>query len=114
VAKHPDVVGLPRKIGNGSTEEPLRSGDTLDVFFRHGQDHIAIEVKSSLSSDSDIVRGMFQCVKYRHVLEAQQAVSGLPQSARAILVLEAKLPQGLHSLKNVLGVELFDEVVPTR
>ncbi|MEI9978283.1 MAG: hypothetical protein WDN23_04660 [Edaphobacter sp.] len=114
VAKHPEVVGLPRNIGIGATEEPLKSGDTLDVFFRHGQDHIAVEVKSSLSSDTDIVRGMFQCIKYRHVLEAQQAATGLAQSARSILVLEAKLPPELHSLKNILGVELFDQVVPTR
>jgi hypothetical protein len=110
VAKHPESVGLPASIAPGDTEEPLPSGDVLDVFFRQGQDSIAVEVKSSLSSESDIVRGMFQCVKYRAVLEAQQAADGLPQSARAILVLQAKLPSKFQALKNILGVELVDEV----
>jgi hypothetical protein len=84
----------------------------LDVFFRSGQDHIAVEVKSTLSSDADIVRGMFQCVKYRSVLEAQQATEELPQSARAILVLESKLPKSLTAIKNILGIELVDQVTP--
>lgn len=56
------------------------------------------------------MRGLFQCVKYRAVLEAQQASEGLAQSARAILALEAKLPSKLHALKNVLGVELADGI----
>jgi len=35
------------------------------------------------------------------VLEAQQAAEGLPQSARAILALEAKLPSKFQALKNI-------------
>ena len=84
----------------------------LDVFFQHGQDSIAVEVKSALSSEADIVRGMFQCVKYWAVLEAQQAADGLAQSARAVLALEAKLPSKFQALKNVLGIELVDEIKP--
>jgi hypothetical protein len=110
IAKNPEIVGLPTSVGPGKTEEPLQSGDVLDVFFKHGQDSVAVEVKSALSGEADIARGMFQCVKYRAVLEAQQAAEGLPQSARAILVLEAKLPSKFQALKNVLSVELVDEV----
>jgi hypothetical protein len=109
VATHPEIVGLPATL-IGDTEHPLLSGDVLDVFFHHGQDGIAVEVKSALSSEADIVRGMFQCVKYRAVLEAQQAADGLPQSARTILALEAKLPPKFQALKNVLGIELVDEI----
>jgi hypothetical protein len=112
VAQHPEIVGLPTSL-TGRSEEPLASGDVLDVFFCHGQDHIAVEVKSVLSSDVDIWRGMFQCVKYRAVLEAQQAADGHPQSARAILVLEAKLPHRFHAVKNVLGIEIIDEIKPS-
>jgi len=111
VAGHPEIVGLPAKL-TGDTEHPLLSGDVLDVFFQHGQDSIAVEVKSALSSEADIVRGMFQCVKYRAVLEAQQAADGLAQSARAVLALEAKLPSKFQALKNVLGIELVDEIKP--
>lgn len=110
VAQNPQIVGLPANIGPGNTEEPLPSGDVLDVFFRDGQDHIAVEVKSALSNEADIVRGMFQCVKYRAVLEAQQAADGLPRSARAILALEAKLREKFLGLKNILGVELVDGI----
>jgi len=112
VAKHPEIVGLPGSIGPGKTEEPLQSGDVLDVFFRHGHDIIAVEVKSALSGEADIVRGMYQCVKYRAVLEAQQAAEGLPQSARAILALELKLAPKFQALKNILGIELIDEIEP--
>ena len=73
-------------------------------------DSIAVEVKSALSSEADIVRGMFQCVKYRAVLEAQQAAEGLPQSARAILALELKLAPKFQALKNILGIEMVDEI----
>jgi hypothetical protein len=113
VAKHPEIVGLPAKVSPGKTEEPLPSGDVLDVFFRHGKDHIAVEVKSIRSGEADITRGIFQCVKYRAVLEAQQAAEGMPQSARAILVLQGKLPDTLRALKNILGIELVDEIRPT-
>jgi hypothetical protein len=49
-------------------------------------------------------------VKYRVVLEAQQAAAGLPQSARAILALEAKLPPKFQALKNILGLEVVDQI----
>jgi len=110
VAKNPETVGPPASVGPGKTEELLPSGDVLDVFFKHAMDRVAVEVKSALSSETDIVRGLFQCVKYRAVLEAQQASEGQPQSARAILALEAKLPTNLHALRNILGVELIDEI----
>ena len=113
MAKHPEAVGLPASLSPGDMDARLLSCDVLDVFFRHGQDHIAIEVKSALSGEAHIMRGMFQCVKYRAVLEAEQAAGGLPQSARAILVLEAKLPPKFHATKNILGIESVDEVTPT-
>jgi hypothetical protein len=112
VAQNPELVGLPASVGPGKTEEPLQSGDVLDVFFRHGLDSVAVEVKSALSNETDIVRGMFQCVKYRAVLEAQQAAEGHPQSARAILALEIKLAPKFQALKNILGIELVDEIEP--
>lgn len=77
VANHPEIVGLPAALAPGATEEPLQSGDKLDVFFRNGQESIAVEVKSRRSGEIDIVRGMFQCVKYQTVLEAQQSVDGV-------------------------------------
>ena len=112
IAEHSEAVGLPRTLGKGQAEMPLPSGDKLDVLFNDGKDAIAIEVKSTISQEADIARGIYQCVKYVAVLEAQQSAIGLPKSARAILVLEDRLPPILWDLKNRLGVELFQEVKP--
>jgi hypothetical protein len=114
IAGHPEAVGISSAAVPAKTEHPLKSGDILDVFFEMGQDHIAVEVKSALSGDADIVRGMFQCLKYRCVLEAQQAMEGIPQSARAILALESKLSENLKAIKNILGVEVVDGVNPIK
>lgn len=105
VSKHPEWLKLPASV-KAAIESPLLSGDCLDVLFVHGEDWIAAEVKSHISSEADVVRGLFQCVKYRAVLEASQAAQGLPQSSRAVLVLESAFPQSLIPLKNVLAVEV--------
>ncbi len=112
VAGHPESVGLDSNMAKGKIEYLLPSGDALDVFFQDKKDWIGIEVKSSLSNDSDITRGLFQCVKYRAVIEAVQASQGLDQNARVILVLESTLPEELIGLKNILGIEIVDKVVP--
>lgn len=92
-------------------EYPLPSGDVVDVLFQDGHDLIAVEVKSLISPVGDIARGVFQCVKYRAVLEAFQASQGKVQSARAILALESSLPVVLRPLKNMLGTEVMESVV---
>lgn len=112
VAQHPETIYLPPTTPNGETEYPLPSGDRLDVLFRDKDDWIAVEVKASISGVDDIVRGMFQCVKYRAVIEAYQATKSLSQSARTILVLESSLPDALIPLKNILGIEVIENVVP--
>ncbi len=110
VAAHPAVLRLPADAGEGTVEYPLPSGDFLDVLFMVGDDWSAAEVKSTSSGASDIVRGMFQCVKYRAVMEAYQATQNLPLSARAVLVLEGALPTELILMGNILGVEVVEGV----
>jgi hypothetical protein len=112
VAQHPEVINLPQTLSSGETEYTLPSGDSLDVLFRDKDDWIAVEVKSSISGSTDILRGMFQCVKYRAVIEAYQATISLPQNARTILVLEGSLPAKMIPLKNILGIEIIEHVVP--
>jgi hypothetical protein len=112
VAKHPQVIGLGAMSPIGSTEFPLPSGDSLDVSFKWKKLWVAAEVKSSKSTLGDIVRGLFQCVKYRAVMEAVLLTEALPQNARAVLVLESSLPQSLIPLRNMLGVEVFYNVCP--
>lgn len=112
VAHNPAAIGLKATTPHGITECSLLSGDFLDVSFRDEKIWVAAEVKSALSNEADIIRGLFQCVKYRAVMEAVLISQSRPQNARAILVLESKLPQSLIPLKNVLGIEVVDCVTP--
>jgi hypothetical protein len=113
VSQNPGILGLPDSVGIGETEKHLRSGDILDVQFFHRHEFIAVEVKSKKSKEADIVRGIFQCSKYVAVLEAQQAADGKQRRGRAILVLEAKFPEKLRPLCNILGTEVLDQVSPS-
>jgi hypothetical protein len=110
VANNPVCIGLAPNVPLGKTEFPLQSGDFLDVSFEHRGLWIAAEVKSSISAEADIVRGFFQCVKYRAVMEAVQLTRDEPRNVRALLVLETSLPRPLIALRNTLGVEVIDNV----
>ena len=79
VAQNPGCVGLPKRFGPGKTEAPLYSGDSVDVLFTDSRRCTAVEVKGGSAPHSDIVRGLFQCVKYEAVLTAQARVSGQRQ-----------------------------------
>jgi hypothetical protein len=111
VASHPEILQLPTGL-LGRTEYPLPSGDSVDVLFEHREEFIGVEVKSQLSPEADIIRGIFQCIKYQAVIEAYQAVQQLPQNTRVVLVLESMLPVHLVPLKNMLGVEILENIKP--
>lgn len=110
ISRHPTAVGLPSNTPRGAVEFPLSSGDCADLCFQDREDWIAVEVKSALSSEADLIRGLFQCVKYKAVLEAMQALLHKPQNARAILALEGSISPALVGLQNVLGIEVVDQV----
>lgn len=112
VAQNPNAIGLPSNTHTGVTEYPLPSGDCLDVSFNGKAIWVAAEVKSAISADADIVRGLFQCIKYRAVMEAVLLSEARPQNARALLVLESSFPDALVPLRNMLGVEVVDRINP--
>ncbi|WP_227107773.1 hypothetical protein [Chromobacterium rhizoryzae] len=114
VAQNPRVIGLGANIPAGVTEFPLPSGDRLDVSFKGKKVWVAAEVKSSISAEGDVVRGLFQCVKYRAVMEAVLRTELCPQNARAVLILESKFPHSLIPLRNILGVEVIDGISPKK
>lgn len=67
---------------------------------------LAVEVKSTLSNDLDRQRGLFQCVKYKALLEASTKVSKTRSHVRARLVSEVPLnSKHIRWAKN-LGVEI--------
>lgn len=110
VANNPGLLNL--SIEKGLIEQPLPSGDRLDVEFSNARVWVAAEVKPASSPDADLIRGLFQCVKYRAVMAAADAVVGRRRAIRTVLVLESTLPPTLISLKNALGIELLENVKP--
>jgi hypothetical protein len=108
VSKNPDWVGLKIGSGDGEVEQCLPSGDSVDVvFFRPNRIH-AVEVKPVDASVRDITRGLFQCVKYRAVLQARAAFEHDDRRISACLALGGPLPVGLIPLRNSLSVEVFE------
>lgn len=110
VSKHPHSIGLSSNLATGDIEHNLPSGDIIDVFFENKKEHIGVEVKSTNSDIADITRGLYQCIKYQAVLEARLAATGKPQNVRTLLVLGGSFPFELLPLKNILGVELAENI----
>ena len=110
VARNPACIGLHETTPIGSNEVPLPSGDCLDVSLNFKKQWISAEVKTVISGTADITRGLFQCVKYRAVMLAVQAVKGEIRDVRAVLALEGKLPLELVALRNILGIEVYEAV----
>lgn len=107
VAANPDTVGLPPNLTPGTTEAPLPSGDKIDVLFSSQGRLVAVEVKSKISNKVDLVRGLFQCVKYRAVMEAERGFKGNQYSIDVFLVVGNSFPENLRPLQNSLGVQLI-------
>jgi hypothetical protein len=76
----------------------LLSYDEVDVFFQVGFQVFLVEVKSRKSNVFDLQRGIYQCVKYRAVFEAQ-CVKVMPDArVTSILVTEVDPPSWIKAL----------------
>ncbi len=69
----------------GKNEHQLSSGDRLDAYFDNGRLRLAVEVKASHASDDEIMRGVYQCIKYRAVLRAEQQALRRAPNGDAVL-----------------------------
>ena len=110
VAKYPTSVGLKKSLAPGETEVVLPSGDKVDVLFQNTKLRIAVEVKSHISNETDLKRGLFQCVKYRAILRACRSLEGGGYEADARLALEGSLPKALIPVRNTLGVMVIENI----
>ena len=108
---HPELVGI-RNVVKRDTEFILLSGDRLDVYFEQKDgSRIAVEVKSKISTDDDILRGIYQCVKYKAILDAENKTHGVLGSTSSLLVLEGALSESNQQVKDSLGVAVIDGFV---
>ena len=110
VSVNPRWIGLQKSLSPGKVEAPLRSGDSLDVLFFDSNRQIAVEVKGASAPVGEVIRGLFQCVKYEAVLDAEARVAGSRANCEAVLALGGSFPGGLTPLQHTLRVKVFENL----
>ena len=103
VKQEPSLVRRGLRSEETRAEVELLSGDRVDVVSvaRDGTT-VAIEVKSRNSDWHDLRRGVYQCVKYRAVIAAEDMRQN--PKVESWLVTEERLTGGLSELACRLGV----------
>ena len=104
VSQHPELIELPKTVAPGIPEYVLPSADKIDILFLDNDWRVAVEVKAINANDDDLRRGIFQCVKYRELLRAEQRTEGGIPQARALLITERGLPENLLKEAKLLQV----------
>ncbi len=93
-------------------EYPFPSCDRVDVLFKYSDQWIAVEVKSRISDSIDCERGIYQCVKYRALLEAMKKDSeyDVPEKIQVVLLLENHLPKKLKPKAERLNIKVIEGI----
>ncbi len=102
-----EISGRRVEVTDRQMECELPSGDQADVTACNEGSIWHIEVKSKISGESDIRRGLYQCVKYEAVEKVRQRVEH-PSSSRevkSLLVVENKLSQALEKHAKSMRVQ---------
>jgi len=107
VAENPAAVGLSKNAKKGQIEYLFASGDKADIVFATKNGFFGVEVKSIISNEADLNRGIFQAVKYQALLRSEQKAMLSPPTARAVLVTERELPISLQNLADILGISVY-------
>lgn len=110
VKSNPDAVGLSADHPKGQTEQGIPSGDRLDVLFDHKGKVCVVEVKPRNAPLPDVTRGLFQCVKYRAVLEAHATFANKGNDLTVCLALGGAFPDSLIPLRNSLNITVFENL----
>ncbi|EMR0601142.1 TPA: hypothetical protein ACKPYB_000049 [Stenotrophomonas maltophilia] len=82
----------------GGNEHRLSSGDNLDAYFTNGRESLAVEVKASNASDAELMRGIYQPIKYRAVLRAECIALRKLALCDAVLVSSRQLGKACRAL----------------
>lgn len=102
VTRNPEQVLPKLAVVRTDTEVELWSGDRVDSVYYGATSTVTIEVKSRDSNEADLRRGVFQCVKYRAVLQAMDAREAAP--VHALLATETPLFSDLAKLARRLKI----------
>ncbi|PTE11770.1 hypothetical protein [Mesorhizobium helmanticense] len=102
VKDNPGMVDKAFSAATAETEVDLDSGDRIDVVYKLIDRTIVVEVKSRISNEIDLRRGVFQCVKYRAVRQAMDVRDNV--AVEAFLVTENELPGEIAALVKLHGI----------
>lgn len=103
-ALHPAVFREYGRFDAGKNEEVLSSGDRLDAYFFNGRDRLAVEVKASNANDNELMRGVYQCIKYQAVMRAENVARRLAPTVSALLVSTRRPGKAVRTLLKRLHV----------
>ena len=105
IEKNPRRVRRAYADFDTDTEVILDSADRVDVVYYGPTSTVVVEVKSLDSDNTDLRRGVFQCIKYRAVMEAMDMRS--ETQVVPVLVTQAPLPGDLGDLVRRHGIRHF-------
>ena len=114
VLSHPGYIGASGSPSFAKAEVDLVSGDRVDVMFETGDRLDIVEVKSSISNNYDLQKGVYQCVKYRAVLKASRLLVNPNLDPVCTLVVEKEPELGLLKLAKLHNVKVRKVRVPAR
>ena len=95
-------------------EYPLPSGDKVDVTAWNKRRIWHVEVKSWISKDPDVTRGIYQCIKYAAVGKAVEKAKNSGRNVKSLLVVETEISPKLRKLADELGVCVYPLPEPMR
>lgn len=106
IKENPEAVHASFADAEAETEADLDSGDRIDVVYKCPGRIVLLEVKSRISNEADVRRGVYQCIKYRAVRAAMD-VRHEPL-IETYLVTEAKLPGNIAALLRLHKIKHFE------
>ncbi|WP_139150054.1 hypothetical protein [Sphingobium yanoikuyae] len=96
---------IRRAFANARTETEfcLDSGDRIDSVYHLDDRTVVLEVKSRISNEIDLRRGVYQCIKYRAVKAAMDVRQKVP--VEAVLVTESEISGEIAGLLRQHGIQ---------
>lgn len=102
VANNPRALGLSTSK-KSSKEYMFPSGDECDVIFElAGDTYAVVEIKNGDEGDGELIKGVYQAVKYRALMEAEKGHGG-PVKVHAFLVAYG-ITKDAEDLASKLGI----------
>jgi hypothetical protein len=106
ILSHPALVGASKNPDIANVEEMLLSGDEVDVYFLTKSQAHLVEVKSIRSDERDLLRGIYQCVKYRAVFAAQRKEKAPSTKIEVVLVTEVSPSSKITDLAKLHAITI--------